>query len=200
MLHANARVLERPPIRAFRLARGDAPDCGSAPRKDEGRLALVAREQYPGLLRFLRRLGLSPDGAEDVAQAAFLTTMEALPRIIDGCERAFLYASAARMAYASRRRARREVLRDDLDLDPSPRPSPDELAHQKRFREHVEALLDGVECPSRTVFMLFELDGLTIPEIALVLAISPKAATRRLRRTRRELRDATSSRVYEPRA
>jgi RNA polymerase sigma factor (sigma-70 family) len=192
----------RPPLRAIplpsRLTSAEGCGGGSTPAGEGPRLTLLAREHYSALLRFVRRLGLSEDGAEDVAQAAFMTTLLALPRIIEGCERAFLFATALRIAHSSRRRARRELLRDDLDLGPSPRPAPDDLAHRKRFREKVEALLDGVDCPSRTVFVLFELDGLTIPEIAVSMAISPQAATRRLRRTRRELREWATSRSYEP--
>jgi RNA polymerase sigma-70 factor (ECF subfamily) len=180
------------------LGQGRSPQAPDASPLDRARLGPLARAQYAGLLRFVRRLGLSEDGAEDVAQSAFMTTLVALPRIALGCERAFLYTTALRIASSSRRRTRRELLRDDWDLDVSPRPSPDELADRKRFREHVDAVLDGVECPSRTVFVLFELDGQTIPEIALSMAISPQAATRRLRRTRRELREWANGRSYEP--
>jgi RNA polymerase sigma-70 factor (ECF subfamily) len=182
MIQANAHALERRVTTTV----------------DRARLAPTARDHYPALLRFVRRLGLSPDAAQDVAQAAFLITLEALPRIINGCERAFLYASAVRMAHGARRKAHRELLCEDPDLGPSWEPSPDELAHRKRFREHVECVLDGIECPSRTVFVLFELDGLTIPEIALALAISRRVATSRLRRARKELREAPRSRAYAP--
>ena len=159
-------------------------------REDGARLAAIARGHQTRLVRFVRRLGLPPDGAEDVAQAAFLVTWEALARVPAGRERAFLYASALRIACGARRRARRETLRHDMERDPSPYPFPDELVRQKELRERVEALLDAVECPSRTVFVRFELEGLTIPEIALAMAISPKAARCRLRRVRRHLREA----------
>jgi RNA polymerase sigma-70 factor (ECF subfamily) len=159
---------------------------------DGARLGAIARGHQARLVRFVRRLGLSSDGAEDVAQAAFLVTWEALRRVPEGRERAFLYASALRIARGSLRRTRREALGHDLERDPSPHPLPDELAHQKQFRERVEALLDAIEWPSRTVFARFELDGLTIPEIALALAISPKTAVCRLRRARRHLREASA--------
>jgi RNA polymerase sigma-70 factor (ECF subfamily) len=160
------------------------------PCDDGARLGAIARGHTTRLVRFVRRLGLSSDGAEDVAQAAFLVTWEALARVPAGRERAFLYASALRIACGSRRRARRETLRHDMERDPSPHPFPDELVRQKQLRERLEALLDGIECPSRTVFVRFELEGLTIPEIALAMAISPKAAVRRLRQVRRHLREA----------
>jgi RNA polymerase sigma-70 factor (ECF subfamily) len=161
---------------------------------DDARLGAIARGHQARLVRFVRRLGMSSDGAEDVAQAAFLVTWEALPRVAAGRERAFLYASALRIACRHRRRAPRETLGHDHDMerDPSPHPLPDELVYQKQLRERVEALLDTIEWPSRTVFERFELDGLTIPEIAHAMAITPKTAVCRLRRARRHLREASA--------
>ena len=109
---------------------------------------------------------------------------------MEGRERAFLFATATRLAYGLRRRARRETANADLDLDPSPHPFPDELAQQKRFRERVHLLLDELETRSRTVFLLFEVDELSIPEIARTLAIAPDTARGRLRRARKDLRAA----------
>jgi RNA polymerase sigma-70 factor (ECF subfamily) len=145
-------------------------------------------EQYSGLWRFLRRMGLPSHRADDVAQTAFLVALERLPRIVAGCERAFLYATAVRLVHGIRRRAQREVLGADLDLDSSPYPSPEDFAHQKRARELFDALLDSIERESRAVFVRFEVDGLTIPEIATALAISREAAICRLRRARKQFR------------
>jgi RNA polymerase sigma factor (sigma-70 family) len=195
MYQPSTHVSEHAPLRAAPFVAGVR-----APAQPSGGMGLgqLARDQYPALRRFVRGLGFSGEAAEDVVQAALLITLEALPRIVKGCERGFLYASAVRIAHGARRKGRRELVSGDLDADPSPDPAPDELAHRRRFRAHVEALLDGIECPCRTVFVLFELDGLTIPEIALVLAISRRAVMRCLRRARREVRDAPSSRVYAP--
>jgi RNA polymerase sigma-70 factor (ECF subfamily) len=150
------------------------------------RNALV--EHYCGLWRSLRRRGLPLDCADDVTQNAFLVALERLPCIIAGSERAFLYATAARVAHGIRRRAQREVLGADFDLDSSPDPSPEEFTHQKRVRELFDALLQSIEWRSRVVFIHFEVDGLTIPEIAESLAISRTVATCRLRRARKQFR------------
>lgn len=152
------------------------------------RLQLIMAEHYRGILRFLRRMGLPPHRADDLAQTAFLIVLEALPRITLGCEKAFLYATAARLVYDVRRRARREVFGEDLDLDSSPTPAPDDLAHQKHARELFDAVLDGIDCESRTVFIRFEVHGFTIPEIATDLEIPAEAATCRLRRARKQFR------------
>jgi RNA polymerase sigma factor (sigma-70 family) len=182
------------PVNTFSLAQ-------TTRRSSDGgavaRLGAVARDHHAALVRFARRAGLTSDEAEDVAQTAFLVTLRALPRIAEGRERAFLFASATRVASGTRRKARRESPSEDLDLDPSPQILPDELVHQSRFCARVEALLDGIECRTRTVFTLFELDGLTIPEICAAMAISPNTVRVHLRRARKELRAAPASRAYE---
>ncbi|HEY4013618.1 MAG TPA: sigma-70 family RNA polymerase sigma factor [Polyangiaceae bacterium] len=156
--------------------------------RDHARFREAMVDFYPGLWRFLRRMGLPPHRADDVAQAAFLVVLERMPRIMTGSERAFLYATAVRIVHGHRRRAQREVLGADLDRDSSPNPSPEEYAHQKRVREIFDALLESIERESRAVFVRFEVDGLTIPEIATALAISREAATCRLRRARKQFR------------
>ena len=143
---------------------------------------------YAPLRRFLRKMGLPPDRADDVTQGAFLIALERLPDIVIGCERAYLHATAIRIVHGIRRRSQREVLEADLDFDRSPALSPEEAAHQKRARELLDALLQRIELESRAVFVRFELDGFTIPEIAAALAISRKAAVCRLRQARRQLR------------
>lgn len=155
---------------------------------EEARFRQAVIEHYPGLRKFLRRMGLPAHRADDVAQTAFLVAFERLPRLMVGSERAFLFSAAVRIAHSVRRGATREVLDADLDRDSSPDPSPEEFAHQKRVREVFEALLDSIERESRAVFVRFEVDGLTIPEIAEVLAISRETATRRLRRARKQFR------------
>jgi RNA polymerase sigma-70 factor (ECF subfamily) len=143
---------------------------------------------YTPLWQFLRKMGLPPDRADDVAQGAFLIALERLPNIMTGSECAYLHATAIRIVHGMRRRSQREVLEADLDLGRSPSPSPEDAADQKRARELLEALLEGIEFQSRTVFLSFEVEGLTIPEIAASLAISRAAATCRLRQARRRFR------------
>ena len=145
-------------------------------------------DHYAGLWRFLRKMGLPPHRADDVAQSTFLVAFERWPQVMVGSERGFLYATAIRVAHSVRRRAEREVLGANLDLDLSRDPSPEDFAHQKRARELFDALLDSIDRESRAVFVRFEVDGLTIPEIANTLAISREAATCRLRRARRQFR------------
>jgi RNA polymerase sigma-70 factor (ECF subfamily) len=171
------------------------PACARTPRTEPSawgldtiRFRKAVLEHSPGLLRFLRRTGLPPHRADDVAQTAFLVALQRLPRIVEGSERAFLYATAVRIVHGIRRRPQREVLGADLDLDrcSSPSPSPEDFADQKRARELLDALLESIDGEPRAVFVRFEVDGFTIPEIAAELAISRKTAICRLRRARKQ--------------
>lgn len=179
--YATARALPSPDIRGL-------PDSGEMSPADRSRFREAMVDHYAGLWRFLRRTGLAPHRADDVAQTAFLVAFERFPRIMVGSERAFLYATAIRISHSVRRRAQREVLGANPDLDFSPHPSPEDFAHQKRARDLFDALLDSIDRESRAVFVRFEVDGLTIPEIARTLAISREAAKCRLRRARKQFR------------
>jgi RNA polymerase sigma-70 factor (ECF subfamily) len=189
MMESNAELMDRSPVRIPPGSGVDVMvDARAITARDGARFRRAVVEHYASLLRFLRRMGLPSDRADDVAQTAFLISLERLRDIVVGSERAFLYATAIRIVHGLRRRSQREVLGADLDLDRSPTPSPEEVAHQKRVRELFDALLESLELESRAVFVRFEVDGLTIPEIARSLAISREAAICRLRRARRQFR------------
>jgi RNA polymerase sigma-70 factor (ECF subfamily) len=151
---------------------------------DDARLRKAFEQHFAGVWRFLRRLGVPADRIDDAAQHAFLVALEALPRIVPGCERAFLYATAVRIAHGHRRRIEREVATIDVELGSSSLPSADELTDQKRARELLDRLLEQIELDARAVFVLFEIEGFTLPEIADLLRLPLGTATSRLRRAR----------------
>jgi RNA polymerase sigma-70 factor, ECF subfamily len=166
------------------LASG-APGLGVS-AQDEARLRKAFVQHYAGVWRFLRRLGVASDRVDDAAQHAFLIALEALPRIAPGCERAFLYSTAVRIAHGLRRRGEREIATVDVDLGSSSLPSPEELADQMRAREMLDRLLEHIELDARAVFVLFEIEGFTVPEIADLLKIPLGTAASRLRRSREQ--------------
>src|SRR5258708_35465171 len=92
-----------------------APAC-IAPATDSSRLRMAFVHHYAGVWRFLRRMGVQGAGADDAAQQVFLIALEALPRIVHGSERAFLYATAVRIAHGVRRQPARQVGGLDLEL------------------------------------------------------------------------------------
>jgi RNA polymerase sigma-70 factor (ECF subfamily) len=165
----------------------DIPLLASPTRTSEmerARLRKAFDRNYAGVWRFLRRMGVAPDRADDAAQQVFLIALEALGRIHEGSERAFLYATAVRLVYGIRRSLQREFSSNTLDLDASPVPPPDQLTGQKRAREVLDSLIARMDDDHRAVFVLSEFEDFTTREIAGLLDIPVGTASSRLRRAR----------------
>jgi RNA polymerase sigma-70 factor (ECF subfamily) len=148
------------------------------------RLESMINGEYRFIWRLLRRLGVPEDHASDAVQQVFLIAAERIDDIRDGSERSFLFGTAVRLSQTSRRKLAREIPREDPDVDVSPLPSPEELSDQKRAREVLDRVLDEMPMDLRTVFVLFELEGLTSPEIAKVVEVPLGTVASRLRRGR----------------
>jgi RNA polymerase sigma-70 factor (ECF subfamily) len=149
--------------------------------------------------RSLRRLGVPQGTIDDATQEVFLVASRRLGDIELGRERSFLFATALRIASDARRHAsRREWVGDDALAqvgDPSPRP--DELADRPRQREVLDRVLAAMELDLRAVFVLYELEEMTMAEIATTLGLPPGTVASRLRRARDEFRE-TVARVRRP--
>jgi RNA polymerase sigma-70 factor (ECF subfamily) len=118
----------------------------------------------------------------------------AFDRVPEDKEKAFLYATAARVAANARRSMkRRQNAYDNLAQVPDdPTPNQDQLSDQLRAR----ALLDQVmaELPEdlREVFVLFEIEELSIQEIAETLDIPIGTVGSRLRRARQSFSEVVT--------
>jgi RNA polymerase sigma-70 factor, ECF subfamily len=138
--------------------------------------------------KLLRRLGMAADDADDAVQEVFIVAARKLDRIAPGSERSYLVATSARVASTARRarKRRREDSIDEqwLEAMPDALPGPDELTEMKRARLLLDCALDALDSDLRVVFVLFELEGMTLPEIAAQLELPLGTAKSRLRRAR----------------
>jgi RNA polymerase sigma-70 factor (ECF subfamily) len=161
------------------------------------RLARVLKEQYDFVWRSLRRLGVPESDAEDVAQETFMTLSRRLPDVTAGCERAFLYRTAVNhAAHAHRSRARRrETVSEELDDAPSSAKNPEDLLAGARARALCHELLDELNLDQRAVFVLFELEEMTMAEIAEMLELPMGTVASRLRRGRETFREELARRL-----
>jgi RNA polymerase sigma-70 factor (ECF subfamily) len=66
---------------------------------------------------------------------------------------------------------------------------------QRRARHLLDEILDGLELDVRTVFVLFELEELTAPEISELLGIPIGTVASRLRRAREDFRSELTRRT-----
>jgi len=150
------------------------------------RLKAALLGSFDAVWRTLRSLGVSASAADDAAQQVFMVLARRIGDVAPGKERAYLLQTAIRVAANYRRadRRRREVLGRELDAQKSGVADPESLLEQKQRLERLEQLLSKLPSDLRTVFVLFEIEGLSSPEIAGVLELPRGTVASRLRRAR----------------
>jgi RNA polymerase sigma-70 factor (ECF subfamily) len=155
----------------------------------------MLRVHFRDVWRIVRRFGVPENSADDAAQEVFIIAARRLSDIAPGSERPFLFASAVRVAANARRAlgARRECAEDDsLPEGVDPRPNAEVLLDQKRLRHLLDRVLDELSDDLRVCFVLYELEGMSSPEIAELLGIPIGTVASRLRRARESFEHAAS--------
>jgi RNA polymerase sigma-70 factor (ECF subfamily) len=154
---------------------------------DRARLERLFNSHQATVWRALRRRGLSSDAAADAMQETFLLAAERLGDIRPESERSFLIATALRMAHT----LGRKVVRWELDDDMDERLSGNRDASDTRADTQLcDLVLSKVDPDLVEVFVLYELEGLTSPEIAELLRVPLGSVASRLRRAREQFRSA----------
>jgi RNA polymerase sigma-70 factor (ECF subfamily) len=154
---------------------------------DAERLTAMFTAHVDFVWRSLRRLGVEDAAVDDAAQEVFVVAQRKLRVIEPGKEKAFLFGTAVRVAADARRaRGRRRETPNETAAATSPdgRAPTDELVEQKRARELLDRVIAALPDDARPVFVLYELEGMTMAEIAACLAIPPGTVASRLRRAR----------------
>ena len=156
-------------------------------RVEETRLREAAEAHFERVWRFLWTLGVPKASLDDAAQEVFLVAANKFADIRPGSERAYLFSTAVHIAHKFRRKHAREQLVDDPDepaFEPASTFTPENSFDEKQEHELLMQLIDGLPDDLRTVFMLFEIEDESIPNIAAMLGIPEGTATSRLRRAR----------------
>ncbi len=150
-------------------------------------LRQVFDEHAPFVWRTLRHLGVPESDIEDSCQDVFV----AVHRKLDGFEgrsslRTWIYGICLRVASDRRRRAhvRRELPVAEL---PSRAVEPTQMDDYERAqaRALLAALLDELDEDKRAVFVLYEIEGLAMKEIAEAVGCPLQTAYSRLHAARR---------------
>lgn len=147
-------------------------------------LDAIYREHFEFVWCVLRRLGVAEGDIDDATQDVFVIAHRRLGQFEGrAAVRTWLYSIAIRVA--SNRRRKHE--RRDALLVRLPRSIPDdleELAARGQARAILEALLDRLDEHKRVVFVLAELEELTVPAIASIVGENPRTVYSRLRAAR----------------
>ena len=150
-------------------------------------LRTLFRQHYGSVWRLLRRFGVPPAELDDRAQEVFWVAARRLCDLQPGREKSFLYGVSIRVAgNAARERKAAHASIEDVSEPMDPRPSPEEHLNQYQARQLLERVLEELPLELRTVFVLFELEGLAVSEIAELEALPLGTASSRLRRARQE--------------
>jgi RNA polymerase sigma-70 factor (ECF subfamily) len=140
----------------------------------------------------LRRLGVPPASLEDICHDVFITAWKKL-KDYDRSRpiRPWLFGIAYRVASDHRSRAsvQREVLDEDADVA-DPKQSPHELAEHSQARKLIAKALEVIPIERRGVFVMHDIDGVAIPEVAETFGIPLNTAYSRLRLARRDFEGA----------
>jgi RNA polymerase sigma-70 factor (ECF subfamily) len=150
----------------------------------------VYESHFDYVFHSLRRLGAPERDLEDLIHEVFLAFYRS------GYDPArplkpWLFGIAFRVASDWRRRAqhRYEVPTEPRDMA-SPAPRADEQVEARERRALVLAALQAIELSRRAVFVMHDIDGLSMPEIAAVLEAPLNTLYSRLRLARAEFADA----------
>ena len=160
----------------------------------DARLRAMVGAHFEFIWRSLRGLGVPQGSVDDAAQQVFWIASQKLDAIQVGSERAFLFSTARGVAANARRARIRSRETDDAPLATMADAAldPEQAAQRSQAKKLLERVLTEMEEDTRTVFVLFELEGLTSTEIAELLSIPVGTAASRLRRAREEFQLAVT--------
>jgi RNA polymerase sigma-70 factor (ECF subfamily) len=156
------------------------------------------REVFDAHAPFLHRtvvgLGCRAADAEDLCQEIFLIVLRRMGDFTGGSLRAWLYGIAVRVVSDHRRRAhvRREIPTDTIQ-DGCIEPSQADNLDQRRAEQRLLSVLDELDEDKRAAFVLYEIEELTIKEVAQVIGCPLQTAYSRLQAARQHVRNAFAS-------
>jgi RNA polymerase sigma-70 factor (ECF subfamily) len=166
---------------------------------DQDAFAELVMMHAERVYRALRRFGLDPDEADEVAQEVFVRAWRGLPRFE---ERARFSTWLYRIAFneAQRRLSRRPPARAETVIDregqsdpivslpESARLGPESQTLDREFEQKLMHALDQLPADWRAAVVLRDIEGLSTEEAAEIVGVGQAAFKSRLHRGRMQLR------------
>lgn len=169
-------------------------DESEAPRRADARpvtpgLSEIFRDHAPFLWRTLMNLGVPRHDAQDLCQEVMITVHRRLPDFDGRSLRGWLYGICVRVASDYRRsaRVRREIPHGAL---PEGQIAPDQTEQVERSHELGRAVsaLEQLGEEQRAAFVLYEIEELTLAEVAEALGAPLQTVYSRIKAAREALR------------
>jgi len=158
-----------------------------SPKAEPRKVREVFDAHAAWVLRVLGHLGVLDADVPDASQEVFLV----VHRKLAGFEgrsslRTWLYGICVRVA-AARRRAGRRRAEPALLSPPETPPSPQDALERRRDTERLRAILASLDGEKREVFVLFEIEGLTMKEVTEAIGCPLQTGYTRLHAARAEV-------------
>jgi RNA polymerase sigma-70 factor, ECF subfamily len=156
-------------------------------QRDRPAFTAVFNEYAPYVWRVLRRLGVDQADVEDVCQEVFMVVHRRLPEFEGRSSlRTWLYAICVRRAgnYRTRAVRRHEVLNADR-TDQAFEPTQLDQLERTRALRWLDRVLAELPPAQRDVYVLYELEQMTMQEVADVVGCPLQTAYSRLHAARR---------------
>jgi RNA polymerase sigma-70 factor, ECF subfamily len=175
----------------------------------DGTHEAVLSEIYAQYVHFvwrnLRRMGVQESSVEDAVQDVFLVVHRRLPEFQGRSQiRTWLFGIVLRVAQSHRRSVRRReahvVQGQPVEIDAVSATDPEgpmEAIAQRQAHALVHRILDAMDDDKRAIFVLVELEQMTVREAAGVLGINFNTAYSRLRAARAMFEAAVAERAQD---
>ncbi len=169
------KIRPEPPLMSVQAT--PAPAAEAAPAFDA-----IFRENAPFVWRALRKLGVPEREVEDLCQEVFVVVHRKLPTFEGRSTiRTWIYSICVRTASDHRRRAhvRREEPTADVPEERHSAPQTRDL-ERRQARALLDAALDALDADKRAVFVLYEIEELSMNEVAGAVGCPLQTAYSRL--------------------
>lgn len=154
---------------------------------EEQAKADLFRAYSPAIYRLIRRFILNPSDAEDLLQQVFLEALMGIGRYRGEAPLgSWLRKIAVRGVFRHLKRKRSFVPLEVVGDEKLSERTEAKLESRSTLR-HLFVLLEQLSLKRRVVFVLHEVEGFSLPEVAAILEISVTAAKKRVWEARRHL-------------
>jgi RNA polymerase sigma-70 factor, ECF subfamily len=144
----------------------------------------------PRLKRMLTRIWKDSQLTNDAVQSAFLIVFRRIDQF-NGRSSLFTWITRIALREAARLARRTKVQSDDTVFATTPdgAPSPEEVCGTREQVQRMRKLIDQLPVAKRTALVLFEIEEMSVNEIAEIMEEPRGTVLARLSRTRAELRE-----------